>query len=274
MVPAPLFMHAFDQLLPDVPGKVQVYIGDGTHIVGEKTLQREVVFQGVDVRQADQVAHQHGHRRTAASSGRALFQGYLHVAQAKLYHDLPGHLYDFVVDQEKPRQVVPIYQTQLFVQPVLHPIGDAAVAALGGLEAQVFQEALGSEPFRHRVIGEAVPHVPGDIEAAPVGDTQSVFNGLGALQEQLRHFLRRLEVEMPVGPALPVGFFQALVVADGHQGVLEPVAFRDVVVNVIGRDWRDAVSIRQVHQPPDAWSVSLDQVVLQFHEDVGRAEPV
>ena len=39
---------------------------------------------------------------------------------------------------------------------------------------------------------------------------------------------------MPVGPALPVGFFQALVVADGHEGVLEPVAFRDVVVNVIG----------------------------------------
>ena len=61
MVPAPLFMHAFDQLLPDVPGKVQVYIGDGAHIVGEKTFQREVVFQGVDVRQADQVAHQHGH---------------------------------------------------------------------------------------------------------------------------------------------------------------------------------------------------------------------
>ena len=69
-------------------------------------------------------------------------------------------------------------------------------------------------------------------------------------------------MEMPVGTALPVGLLQALVIADGYQCVLEPVAVRYMVVNIVGRDGRHAISICQIHQPPYARCVPLDQIVL------------
>ncbi len=79
---------------------------------------------------------------------------------------------------------------------------------------------------------------------------------------------------MPVGTALPVGLLQALVVADGYQGVLKPVPVRQVVVGVISGHHRSAGLAGQVHQPAVALHIALHQVLLQLDEDVGRAEPV
>jgi hypothetical protein len=63
-------------------------------------------------------------------------------------------------------------------------------------------------------------------------------------------------------------------VADGHQGVLKPVALRDVVVDVVGGHHPHAQPGGQLRQPPIAPPVALDQVLLELHEDVGGPEPV
>ena len=48
-VPAPLPVHPHDQFLPDVAGKVQVYVGHRAQVVGQEPVQGQVVFQWVDV---------------------------------------------------------------------------------------------------------------------------------------------------------------------------------------------------------------------------------
>ena len=52
---------------------------------------------------------------------------------------------------------------------------------------------------------------------------------------------------MAVGPALLVGLLQALVVLDGDQRVLKPVAVRRVIVDVVGGDNRHSDLPSQLH---------------------------
>ena len=42
---------------------------------GQKTFQREVIFQRVDVRKPDEVADQQSHRRTPSSPRRVFLEG-------------------------------------------------------------------------------------------------------------------------------------------------------------------------------------------------------
>ena len=219
-VPAPFTMDSHDEFLPDVAGKVQVYVRDRAQVVGQEPVQGQVVLQGVDVGQTDQVAHQHGHRRAPPPPWRAFFQRYLGVAQAHLDHDLPGHLDDLVVDQEESRQIVFPDQPELLLQPVFDFLVYAAVAALRGLTAQVFQVALGSGALGDRVVRELVGQVLSQVEGTALGDAEGVLDGLGAPGEQGGHLFRRFEIELIVGPALFVGLLQAEVVLDGDQGVL------------------------------------------------------
>ena len=66
-VPSPALVHPFDELLADVPRKVQVDVGHGSHVVLQEPLQRQVELQRVDVGEADEIACQHGDRRPSAS---------------------------------------------------------------------------------------------------------------------------------------------------------------------------------------------------------------
>ena len=273
-VPAPPVVHPYYQLLPDVAGKVQVDIRDRCHVLGQEALQGEVELQGIDVREADQVAHQHRHRRAPSPARRPLLQGYLGVAQAQLDHYLPGELDDVVVDQKEAGQVVLLDQGELLPQPRLHLFRDAAVSTSSGLAAQVLQVGLGSESLRHRVVGEAVAQVPGQVEGAAVRYTERVHYGVGAIFEQRSHLPRRLQIEVGVGPPLAVGLLQRPVVFDGHQGVLEPVPLGDVVVDVVGGYYPHSQVTGQLHEAAVSPGISLDQVTLQLHEDVGCPEPL
>ena len=274
MVPAPLLMDSLNQLLPDVAGEVQVDVRHRAHVVGEEPVEGEIELQRVYVGQADEIAHQHGHRRPPATARRTLLQGYLHVAQAQFDHNLPGHLDDVVIDEKKPGQVVPLQQPELLLQAGLHLRGDAAVPAHRRLSAQALQVGLGRVVLGHRVIWEAVIQVVGEVEAATFGYPQGVFDSLWALAEQLRHLLRGLEVKLAVGTPFPVGLLQAPVVLNGDQGVLEPVPPRRVVVDVVCGDHPYIVLAGQLHQPPVALGVAPDQVLLQLHENVGLSEPI
>ena len=160
-----------------------------------------------------------------------------------------------MVDEEEAGQVVPADQGELLFQTLPDPGSDLAVAAAGGLVAQVLQVGLGGEARRDRMLGEVVSQVPGQVEVAPLGYMQGVPDGLGAALEQGRHLGGGLEVEVGVGPPLPVGLLQAPVVADGHQGVLEAVSLGDVVVDVVGGHRGHAHLVRQLVEAPDPLGV-------------------
>ena len=67
------------------------------------------------------------------------------------------------------------------------------------------------------------------------------------LTKQRGHLSVTLEIKMAVGPALLVGLLQALVVLDGDQRVLKPVAVRRVIVDVVGGANRHSALPNQLH---------------------------
>ena len=77
-----------------------------------------------------------------------------------------------------------------------------------------------------------------------------------------------------------VGVYEAQGLVDGsvvgrrHQSVLQPVSLRDVVVDVVGGDYRRTGLGGQRGQVPVAPGVALREVLLEFHVHCTAAVPV
>ena len=77
VVRSEVLMHPLDQLVPQPTGEVQVDVGKLGRVLGDEPLQGQVPSEGVHVANADEVAHQEGHRGAPAPPRRTLLQGYL-----------------------------------------------------------------------------------------------------------------------------------------------------------------------------------------------------
>ena len=61
---------------------------------------------------------------------------------------------------------------------------------------------------------------------------------------------------------------------DGDEGVLQPVAARHVVVDVVGGYHADVQPTGQIDEASVALGVAADQVALELDEDAVRSEPL
>ena len=55
-------VHPLDEFVSQGSWEVEVYVGEGGHVLGDEAFQGEAPAQGVDVADADEVADQQGHR--------------------------------------------------------------------------------------------------------------------------------------------------------------------------------------------------------------------
>ena len=274
-LPSVPLVHAPDRLLPDIAREVDVYVWRVSHLVVYEAVEAEAVQEGIDVRQPDQVTHEHGDRRAAAAARGTLLQRDLGGPVAEVYHHLPGDLDHLVVDQEEARQLVFADQAELLVEPLPHFGRYRPVLAGRRRLADLLQVALGGMPVREvAVVGKAVPKIRFQVEVAALGYPEGVAQRLGKTAEVPRHLLRRPEVEVGVGPPLPVCLLQGLVVPDGDESVLEPMALGHVIVDVVGRDNVHSCRSSQSHETPVPGRVAVDQVLLKLDEDVVRSEPL
>ena len=101
---AEVAVHAADELVAEAAGEVQVDVGEQGHVLGDEALQGQAPPQGVDVADADEVAHEQRHRRAPAPARRSLLQGRLRVRHAPLLHDPLGQEDDLPVEEEEARQ--------------------------------------------------------------------------------------------------------------------------------------------------------------------------
>src|SRR3972149_6596086 len=74
-----VLVDAQDQLLADVAGKVQVDVGHRGHLLVQEAPQEEVVLDGVDVRQPDQVADDGADGGAATAAGRRVAGAATHL---------------------------------------------------------------------------------------------------------------------------------------------------------------------------------------------------
>ena len=156
------------------------------------------------------------------------------MKQTPLLHDLPTQQHDLPVEQQEPGQSVPVDEPELLVKPVRHPPGHRAVAALGGLEAEPPQVAVGGVATGHGRLGQGVAQAGGQVEFALLRNPDGVGDGLGVAAEDFLHPVRGLQAEVVVGPDEGQGLLDGDVALRCYQRVLEPVPVPGVVVDVVG----------------------------------------
>ena len=215
---------------------------------------------------ADEVAHQQGHRGPPTPARRALLQGSLRVEQTPLLHDLP-------VEQQEPGQSVPADEPELLLQPVRHPLGHGAVAPPGGLKAEPPQVAIGGVAPGHGRLGQGVAQAGGQVELALLRNPAGVCNGLRVAAEDFLHPVRGLQAQVVVGLDEGQGLRDGDVALRCYQRVLEPAAVPGVVVNVVGGGQGDARAQGQRRQFPVAGGVALQEILLEFHVHPAGAVP-
>jgi hypothetical protein len=106
-----------DQLLADVAREVEVDVGDARELVVDEAPERESRGDGIDVREAGQVADDRADGAAAPATGR---QEMPHRAgPAYLQRDVACELEHLPVQEEEPGEPEPPDQLQLFVQTLL-----------------------------------------------------------------------------------------------------------------------------------------------------------
>ena len=157
-------------------------------------------LSGVDVADADEVAHQQGDRGAAAPARRSLLQRRLRISQTLLLHDGLGKQHDLPVEEEEPREPVHAYQPELLFKTLPDPRGHGPVAPLGRLQAEPSQEAVGRVSLRHLGVRQRIAEVGTEIEGALLRDAARAGYGIGTLPEEPLHLGGRLQMQVVVGP--------------------------------------------------------------------------
>ena len=202
---APVFLnHVINHFLPPFIVKVGVNIGHGLAVGIQKPLEKQLVFDRVNVGDADAIRHRRACRRAAPRP-----QHHTHVSASL---DKVGH------DEEIPRKTHCLDGMQFKIKAFHHFLRQrqiiamlyrcvqrqAIVAAFGSFISQVAQVVVAiGEARRNREVGQQ--DVALEFQRLYlVHNLVGVVNGLRQVLEQFRHFGGALEIKLIVRKAEPV----------------------------------------------------------------------
>ena len=257
-----------DQLLADLAREVEVDVGHAGHLVVEEAAERELRLDGVDVREAGEVADDRADARPAAAAGRKRMAR--RAGAAHLEGALARELEHLPVQEEEAGEAEARDQRQLVVEAFAArracgrcafgvALGEGAVA--DGAELDVGRVGAVGE------VGVAVAELLGQVELAAVGDLARA-RGRVAWQA-LEHLVRREQDGLVVAAALRLAAVERGAVADRDERVLEAGAAEVVRVDVAGRDGGDAERCGQLFERGVAAGVAA--LVRALELDVERA---
>src|SRR2546421_263837 len=115
MPAAVAFSHGDDQLLADVTREIEVDVRDRVELAVEKTAERELCADRIDVREAGQVADQRADRRAPASARRQCVAR--RIAAAHLERAFACELEHVPVQEEESREPDLVDELQLVLEP-------------------------------------------------------------------------------------------------------------------------------------------------------------
>jgi len=157
--------------------------------------------------------------------------------------------------------------TKLTVDP-----GAVAVAFFQTFVTKAAQIIFARLSFRHRILRVfRFPEL--DREIATLTDRKRVRHRIGEILEQVAHFLRRFEIQLRfVVHAVLV--LHHLAGADAKHHVVRVVIAPAQKMDVIRRNQTETELFRQLRQDPVAFVLLFHAVVVQFQEEILRAEDV
>ena len=265
-------VHARDQPLADVTGKVQVDVGQPVQILVQEAPQLQPARDRIDVRETDQVAHDRGDRRSPPTSGRQ--QRARRVAAGPdLRGDLAGQLEHVVVEQEEARQAELLDHAQLLFQArVRLRVGASRacrrghairpVALVQTCPAQLCQTARRTLVLRPRI---AVAEVRGQVEPQLLGQRQRLTDSLGMIVEAAGHRPGRAHHVAVVAASQRLACVERGVVGERHERVLQLGPGARVRMDVAGGHAPDSQSPCLRRQCAVARTVVAGVRALQLH---------
>src|SRR5687767_11034001 len=114
MLPSVALGDGDDQLLADVAREIEVDVGDGVELAIDEAPEREAGLDGIDVREAGQVADDRADRAAAAPARRERVSG--RVTAAHLIRDVAGELEHLVMEQEEAGETELVDQAKLLLE--------------------------------------------------------------------------------------------------------------------------------------------------------------
>ncbi len=260
---------AHDELLADVAREVEVDVGHRGELLVEEAAEREVVLDGIDVREPGQVADDRPDRATAAPPRRQVHPG--RVATAHLERALAGELEHLVVEEEEAGEAEPPDQRELALQASAGTTLQQTVASVVPRAESVGAdrgELLGRGVGAVGEVGVAVTELRGEVERQSLGELDRALGG-GTIDpgEALDHLVRRAKDGLAVATALALAPVERGAAADRDERVLEKRAPRGVGMDVPRRDRLDAEMLGKVAKRGVSSHVAALVRALQLDEE-------
>ena len=247
-----------DDLVAPAVLEVDVDVGHRHAIGVEEALERELVEDRVDRRDAERVGDDAA--RGAAAAGR-------------LDALSPGERDEVRDDEEVARVAHLDDDAELVVEALLERRRDRPVAALEARLALRAQPALDRVAVRHREVRDA-QLAERQLEVGHLGDAPGVADRLVLVREEGRHLGRRLDVELVRLELQAARRVEVVAGADAQQDVVRLGLLLADVVQVVGDDQRQADLRGEPQQLVVEPALLREAVVLELEEEAVLAEDV
>ena len=227
-----LLIHMLDHLLAVIGGEVDVDVGRPLMVDVEEALEEEVVSDGVDPGDAEEVGDDGISGAAPPLPGHAM---------------LPGPPHDLVDDQEEFGEIGLLNDVQLGLQPLRDQRGERAVAAPDLVLAEAVEDGEGGLALRD---GEAREADIGEIEveAALRRDPRGMVEGVGVVRKPPPQAGFGEQAVLAVGQEQPMGrrLVEGGAMADGGEDIEQRLVVAGGVEGGAARDERQAGPLRQL----------------------------
>jgi hypothetical protein len=263
---------ADDELLADVPRKVEVDVRDRGELAVDEAAEREVRLHRVDVREPGEVADERADRRSTPASGRE--QVTHRPRAAHLERNLARELEHLPVEEEEAGEPELVDQRKLLVET-------RADAALAAVQPAV---ALGERALAHaaelharrlgavREVGIAVAELLSEVELEPLRDLERARHRVAIVGEPLEHVRGRGENALVVSAPLALAAVERGVAANCDEHVLQRRTADAVGVHVAGRDGAHVQRLGEIAQRGVAPRVAAFVRTLELDVEALAAE--
>jgi hypothetical protein len=254
---AVLLVNVLDHPLAAVAARqIEIDVGPLAALFRQEAFKQQVHRNRIDRRDPEAVAD-----GTVGRRATALHEDVL----------LPAVADDVPDDQEIAGQIELVDQRQLALDLAARLVAVRPVALAGPLIGNLTEKRHHRLAVADRVDGKAIAEVVHRV-LEPLAERPRAGQRVGAIGEQLRHRLGRLEVSLGVARQQPSAGVERGLVTDAGEDVEQPAVGRLGEADAVGGDDRHAERRRQLGQQGVPRFLIAQQVPLQLGVDICPAE--
>ena len=247
------FKNGLDDRFPPVAaGQIEIDVGPGVASLGKKSLEEQLLRNGIDRRDTKAVTHRRVRRRPAS-----LHENVLSAC----------HVYDILNDEKIPAETEFLDETKFVVELFANLFGHCAVATARTDESLFAQKTGLVVTGGDGVFGELVAQIF-QRKLQSIRHTPGVFQQLGPVGEQLSHLLRAFQKAFSVSREQATGVVEVDVISQAGEGIGDEPPVALCCQWSVGGDGEQAVRFGEVKQMAIAPFFIPNEVTLNFDDDI------